>query len=145
MDDPEALIERSHEAWSAFMTGDPNPGLELFSREDDATIANPFVPYARGWDEASATIAKGAEHYRDGGADGFERIAMYASGDLVCILEIERYRAKIDGGDEVVPFSLRVSTLMRREADGWRICFRHADPITSARTAASLLENARHP
>ena len=143
MDDPEALIERSHQAWAAFMTGDPNPGLELFSREDDATIANPFVPYSRGWDEASATIAQGADHYRDGAADGFERIATYASADLVCILEIERYRAKIDGSDEVVPFSLRVSTLIRREADGWRICFRHADPITTPRSAGSLLEGSQ--
>ena len=145
VDDPEALIERSHQAWNAFMTGDPSLALELFSRRDDVVIANPFVPFSRGWDEASATIAKGAAHYRDGGADGFERIATYTSDDLVCILEIERYRAKLDGGDEVVPFSLRVSTLMRREADGWRICFRHADPITSTRTAASLLENAGHP
>jgi ketosteroid isomerase-like protein len=139
VDDPEALIDRSHQAWDVFMTGDPGPALELFSRRDDVIIANPFVPYSRGWEQASATIADAATHYRDGGAVGYERIATYATADLVCILEIERLQAKIGSSDEVTPFSLRTSTVLRREADGWRIAFRHADPITSARSPESVI------
>jgi hypothetical protein len=30
------------------------------------TIANPFVPYALGWEQASATIAMAAAYFRDG-------------------------------------------------------------------------------
>ena len=142
MEDVEALIERSHQAWAEFMTGDPRPALELFSRRDDVVIANPFVPYSRGWAQASATIADAATHYSGGGADGYERIATYESADLVCILEIERYHTKLDGSDQVTSFSLRVSSLLRREPDGWRIALRHADPITTPRTPQSLLEGS---
>ena len=142
VDDPEALIDRSHEAWAVFMTGDARPSLELFSRRDDVVIANPFVPYSRGWEQASATIADAATHYRDGGAVGYERIATYTTPDLVCILEIERLQAKVGGSDEMSTFSLRTSTVLRREADGWRIAFRHADPITSARPPESVIHGS---
>ena len=140
MDDVEALIERSHQAWAAFMTGDASPSLELFSRRDDVTIMNPFVPYSRGWENASATITKAATYYRDGDAVSFERIATFRSADLVCILEIEQLRSKVGGSDEMSTFSLRVSTVMRREPDGWRIAGRHADPITSPRSPESVLQ-----
>ena len=144
VDDAEALIERSHQAWDEFMRGDPSLALELFSRRDDATIMNPFVPYSRGWEQASATIAKAATYYRDGGAVEFERVATYRSADLVGILEIEHYRAKVGGSDELSTFSLRVSSILRREADGWRIAGRHADPITAARSPESVLEGSGH-
>lgn len=143
VDDVEALIERSHVAWDAFMRGDPSISLQLFSRRDDVTICNPFVPYARG-ERAFETIAKAAGHYRDGGGEGHERVATFEAADLVGILEIERYRAKIDGSDEISHFSLRVSSLLRREPDGWRICFRHADPITTPRGGFSVLERPTH-
>lgn len=142
MDDPEALIERSHVAWDEFMRGDPNPALELFSRRDDATIMNPFVPYSRGWEQVSATITKAATYYRDGRVVGIERIATYGSADLVGILEIERFEAKVGGSDEISTFTLRSSTIIRREDDGWRIAGRHADPITSERPPESVLEGS---
>jgi len=144
VDDAEDLIESSHRAWGAFITGDPEPALALFSRRDDVTIGNPFGPYARGWADASATIARAATLYRDGEVESYERVATYASGELVVILEVERYRARIDGGDEVQPFSLRVSTVVRLEEDGWRIASRHADPITAPRSPGSLFEGAAH-
>ena len=144
MDEVEALIERSHQAWASFITGDPDPALALFSRRDDVTISNPFVPYSRGWEDASTTIAKAAAHWREGQIIGYERVATYASSDLVSILEIERYRGKLGGADELAPVTLRVSTVLRREADGWRIASRHADPITSARPPESVLEGSTH-
>ena len=142
MDDVEALIERSHQAWAAFMTGDASPSLELFSRRDDVTIMNPFVPYSRGWENASATITKAATYYRDGDAVSFERIATYRSADLVCILEIEHFEAKVGGSDEISTFTLRSSTIIRREDVGWRIAGRHADPIASERSPESVLEGS---
>ena len=144
VDDAEALIERSHLAWDEFMRGDPSPALELFSRGDDVTIMNPFVPYSRGWEKASTTIAKAATYYRDGKAVGYDRIATYRSADLVGILEIETLSAKVGESDEISTFSLRVSSILRREADGWRIAGRHADPITSERSPESVLEGSDH-
>lgn len=144
MDDPEALIERSHAAWAKFITGDAGPALALFSRQDDVTISNPFVPYSRGWEDASATISQAATLWREGEVVGYERVATYTSRDLVSILEIERYRAKIGGASEISPVWLRVSTVLRREPDGWHIASRHADPITSARSPESVVAGSEH-
>jgi ketosteroid isomerase-like protein len=82
---------------------------------------------------------RAATNFRDGEATGFQRISEYATADLGYVLEIERFRSKIGGGDKLVPFALRVTTIFRREEGAWRIIHRHADPITSARPAAAIV------
>lgn len=137
--DLEKVIERDDLALDAFVKGDPEPLKDLYSRRDDVIIANPFGPPAKGWGKAAATMDLAATHYRDGEATGFERISEYATADLGCVIEIERFRSKVDGGDELVPIALRVTTIFRREEGAWRIVLRHADPITSARPPASIV------
>lgn len=39
--DLERLIEQDHQASTAFCNGDAGPKLALYSRADDATLANP--------------------------------------------------------------------------------------------------------
>jgi ketosteroid isomerase-like protein len=137
--DAEGAMEQIHVALGAFFLGDPRPTLDLFSHGEDVTLGNPFGPFVRGWERVAAVATEAATHYRDGEAVGFDRIATYASGDLASFVEVERYRVRIGGRDEVSPVTLRVSTLLRREADGWRIASRHADPITAARPAESVI------
>ena len=137
--DAEGVIERLHAAMGAFIHGDARPAVELFTRGDDVTLGNPFGPFARGWDSVAATATQAATNYREGEVVGFERIATYASADLACFVEIERYRAKMGGRDEVSSVALRVSTVVRRDGDGWRIASRHADPITAAQPAESVI------
>ncbi|AVA20809.1 MULTISPECIES: nuclear transport factor 2 family protein [unclassified Rhizobium] len=133
------FIEQDHLALDAFVKGDPEPLKYLYSRRDDVIIANPFGPPAKGWEKAAATMERAATNYRDGEATGFERISEYATADLGYIIEVERFRSKVGGGDKLVPIALRVTTIFRREEGAWRIVLRHADPITSARPPASLV------
>jgi ketosteroid isomerase-like protein len=133
------VMEEYHQALDAFVKGDPEPNKKLFSRRDDVTLANPLGPPARGWDQVK-TLERAASQIREGEATGFERISEYATPDLAYILEIERYRAKLGGADEMSPISLRATTIFRREDDGWRIVHRHADPITSPRPVESVVE-----
>jgi ketosteroid isomerase-like protein len=133
------FIEQDHLALDAFVKGDPEPLKNLYSRRDDVVIANPFGPPAKGWEKAAETMDRAATNFRDGEASGFERVTEYATADLGYILEIERFRSKIGGGDKLVPFALRVTTIFRREEGAWRIIHRHADPITSARPAAAIV------
>lgn len=128
-----------HVALKAFVMGNPRPAVELFARGEDVTLGNPFGPFARGWEAVVDAATRAATNYREGEAVGFERVATYPSADLACFVEIERYRAKLGGRDEVSSIALRVSTVVRREADGWRIASRHADPITAARPAESVV------
>ena len=137
--DAERVIEQMHAAMEAFILGDPRPAVELFSRGEDVTLGNPFGPFARGWDRVADAATRAAANYREGEVVEFERVATYASHDLASFVEIERYRAKIGGSGETSSVALRVSTVVRREPDGWRIASRHADPITAARPAESVL------
>ena len=133
------FIEQDHLALDAFVKGDPEPLKNLYSRRDDVVIANPFGPPAKGWEKAAETMDRAATNFRDGEVTGFQRISEYATADLGYVLEIERFRSKIGGGDKLVPFVLRVTTIFRREEGAWRIIHRHADPITSARPAAAIV------
>lgn len=136
----DRVVEQSHLAWGDFVKGDPEPAKRLFSRRADVTLGNPFGPFARGWAEVAATMERAAAHYRDGEVVGFEPVAQQAAGDLGYLVEVERYRAKVGGGPEQAPVALRVTSVLRREGGAWRIVHRHADPITAARPARSVVQ-----
>jgi ketosteroid isomerase-like protein len=138
--DLEQLMEQDHRALDAFVKGDPEPKKMLYSRGEDATLANPFGPPARGWNRIAEALERAASLLRDGEPIAFERISGYATEDLAYIVEIERSRMKVGGADDMAPTSLRVTTIFRREDDGWKIVHRHADPITAPRAPESLLQ-----
>ena len=134
------FIDRYHEALDAFVKGDPEPVMALFSRREEATLANPLGPPARGWPRIEETTRRAASAVRDGEGLRFERLSEAESADLAYIFEIERLRMRIAGSDELAPVALRTTTVFRREPEGWRIDHRHADPIMSPRPPESIIE-----
>ena len=134
------VIEQSHRALDAFVKGDAEPLRKLFSRRDDVTLANPHGPAVRGWKPVAETMERAASLYREGEATDFARVSEYATADLAYIVEVERHRSKVGGADEIAPFSLRVTTIFRREDSEWRIVHRHADPITAPRAPEAVLQ-----
>jgi uncharacterized protein (TIGR02246 family) len=128
-----------HRALQAFIQGDPEPVLRLWSRRDDATLANPFGPPVRGWEAVRSASERAASQVADGDAFSVEGISTYSTPDLAYELEIHRFRAKVGGVDESAPVSLRVTTIYRREDDGWRIVHRHADPMPGELSGESLV------
>jgi ketosteroid isomerase-like protein len=134
------VIEQYHQALDAFVQGDAEPDKRLFSRRDDVTLANPLGPPVHGWDQVEATMERAAAQLREGEPTAFERISAYATAELAYMVEIERTRVKVGGADELAPVALRATTIFRREAGGWRIVHRHADPITAPRPAQSIVQ-----
>ena len=49
----EQALEPSHRALDETTRGNPEPFFELYSRRADATLANPYGPPARGFNEKS--------------------------------------------------------------------------------------------
>ena len=88
----------------------------------------------------SATLDRAAENYRDGEVVGFENISTLIARDLAYTVEIERYRARVGGGAEIVPVAVRVTTIFRNEDGAWKVTHRHADPITAPRPPESVLQ-----
>jgi ketosteroid isomerase-like protein len=140
LDGVDEVVEQYHQALGEFMKGNPEPAKKLFSHRDDVTLANPFGPVAHGWEQVAETMERAASHYRDGEAAGFENVAKYVTPDLAYLVEIEQLKAKVGGAGELAPVALRVTSILRPEEGVWKIVHRHADPITSAQPAESVVQ-----
>jgi ketosteroid isomerase-like protein len=140
VDDLDQVIERSHLALGEIVNGNPEPLKEMYSHRQDVSLANPFGPPVRGWDEAARTMERAASNYRDGEIVGFENVAKYVTSELAYIVEVERYQARVGGGEDITPVALRVTSIFRPEDGTWKIVHRHADPITTSRPAESVIQ-----
>jgi uncharacterized protein (TIGR02246 family) len=127
----DELIERYHLALGEFMKGNPEPAKRLWSHRDDATLTNPQGSDARGWDEIAEAMERAASTRRDGRLLGVEPLATHATADLAYVVEVERLEAKVHGGEEMSPYSLRVTMVFRPEEDAWKVVHRHADQVTT--------------
>jgi ketosteroid isomerase-like protein len=95
------------------------------------TLANPFGPPVRGWRQVAEALDDASSRMRDGALADFEIIATYLTSDLASVLAMERWKARVSGGEDVAPFDLRVTRTFRREDDAWMLVHRHADPIST--------------
>lgn len=138
----DEFVEQYHMALDEFFRGNPEPAQALYSHRQDATLANPFGAVAKGWTQIAETMERAAANYRDGGATGFETAASYVTSELAYLVEVERFRAKVGSGDEFATGALRVTSILRPEDGAWKIVHRHADPITTARPAESVVQHA---
>jgi len=138
-EDFNQVVEKYHCALGEFMKGNPAPAKKLYSQRDDVTLGNPFGPFARGWKQVVERMEQAASNYRDGDATGFENIAKCVTSELAYLVEVERLRSKVGGRSDVTPLALRVTSVFRPEDGMWKIVHRHADPITTAQPADSVL------
>ena len=135
----DELLELYHQALGAIINGDPGVYKSMLSERDDVTLANPFGPIACGRDAVEQRLEGAASNYTDGQLSGFDLIAKYETPELAYLVEVERFRAKVGGRDELVPVALRVTSVFRPEDGAWKVVHRHADPITVERPAESVI------
>jgi ketosteroid isomerase-like protein len=141
IEDVDRLIERFHLATDEFLKGNPEPNKTLFSHHEDVTLANPYGPPARGWDEVAEVMEHASSVSRDGELTSVETVAKHVTAELAYVVEIERARAKLGAKEEITPFALRVTMIFRPEDDGeWKIVHRHADPITTPHPSESVIQ-----
>src|SRR5215208_6784232 len=140
VDEVDELIEQFHLASDEFLKGNPKPVNKLWSRRDDVTLANPFGPPVRGWDEVAKVTEHAASQVRDGQLVSVEIVAKHVTSELAYVVEIERPKAKVGGSKDITPFALRVTMIFRPEDGGWKIVHRHADPITTPQPAESVIQ-----
>lgn len=136
----DEIIQQSHKAIDEFTKGNNKPLERLYSQREDVTLGNPFGPFVRGFVEVAKAMQRAASFYRDGEAIGFDLVAKGITPELAFVVEVERIRARIGGSQEVTPVSLRVTSIFRSEDGAWKLVHRHADPITSARPAESVIQ-----
>jgi ketosteroid isomerase-like protein len=140
VDDVDQLIEQFHLASGEFLKGNPKPTQELFSHREDVTLANPFGPPVRGWEQVAKVSEHAASQVRDGEFVSAEIIEKNVTPELAYVVEIEQAKAKIGRSEDITPFALRVTMIFRPEEGSWKIVHRHADPITTAQPAESVIQ-----
>jgi ketosteroid isomerase-like protein len=134
-------MEEYHRAGLEITRGNPDVYKALYSRRDDITLANPFGPPVRGWEQVSARLDLAAGNYRDGEDFQFENISTVIASDLAYTVEIERFRTRVGGSGELTPIAIRATTVFRREEGTWRVTHRHGDPVSTMRPAESVLQS----
>jgi ketosteroid isomerase-like protein len=115
--------------------------LELFSRRDNATLANPFGPPQLGWAQIADATKEAAANFK-GGSISFEELSRHVTPDLGYVVEVERIDVRVGDSEGMTPMSLRVTMIFRREGDTWKVAHRHADAITTPRNVSSIVEQS---
>ena len=123
-----ALIQSTKESELAFVRGDMRSYLALISHADDYALMSPFGgPVRRGFDTSPARLAELARYFK-AGTGTIDVVQSHASGGLVALAMVCRFRAEVGGLPEQ-SWSLRVTQVYRRDHSGWRVVHRHADPL----------------
>jgi ketosteroid isomerase-like protein len=141
VDDVDELIEQYQLALGEFVKGNPEPAKKLWSHREDVTLANPYGPPVRGWKQVAETMERAASNFRDGEASSFENVAKYVTPELAYVVWLERVKAKVGGREGIAPSALRATMIFRPEDGVWKVVHRHADPITTAQPAESVIQN----
>jgi ketosteroid isomerase-like protein len=140
-DDVDQLIEQYFRAQGEFLRGNPDPVKELFSHTEDVTLANPYGPPVRGWDEVAKSIEHDASLHGDGEFVEWQIVAKYVTAELAYVVQIEWAEAKIGAREDITPLAVRSTMNFRPEEDGeWKIVHRHADPIATPQPAKSVIQ-----
>jgi ketosteroid isomerase-like protein len=140
VDDLDEVIEQYHLALGEFLKGNPEPVKKLCSHREDVTLANPHGPPVRGWEQVAEAIEHVASTRRDGEFVDSEIVAKYVTPELAYVVQIERLKAKVGGREDITPYSLRSTMICRPEDGTWKVVHRHADPITTAQPAESVIQ-----
>jgi ketosteroid isomerase-like protein len=140
VDDLDQVIEQYQLALGEFVKGNPEPAKKVWSHQEDVSLANPLGPPARGWEQVAQTMERAASNFTDGEMVAFENVAKYVTPELAYVVWLERAKAKLGGMEEFAPSTVRVTMIFRPEEGTWKVVHRHADSITTAQPAESVLE-----
>ena len=126
----ESMLPRLESADTDLHNGDATARTALWSRNEPVTLFGAAVTTS-GWEKIGATFDWLATRFSNCSSFSYEVLAAGVSDDLAYIVGIERTTASI-GDDPPANYTLRVTTILRREGDDWRIVHRHGDPYDAA-------------
>jgi ketosteroid isomerase-like protein len=125
----DAAIAAYREALRWMCKGDCIPVMSLWSRRDDVTLANPLGPPRVGRANVERESAAVAARFADGEME-FDEVIRVETAGLGYVVAYEHAQVRRTGSVETASIALRVTTIFRREAEGWLVSHRHADSVT---------------
>ena len=118
----------------ALENGHSGPRKALWSHQDPVTLFGAEAS-ARGWKEVEPIFDRLADSFSDGQSCTYEVVGAGISGDLAYVAAMERSVAGTLGSTPQT-FTLRVTTIFRREQGEWKVVHRHGDPLDAASRGA---------
>ena len=139
--DFDMLIEKYHQSLAYFAKGDAEYVLELLSKGNEVSLPGGFGGFAQGYDQVSKAIRFAATQFREGQImfDGLAKVVTQGMGYIV---EVERYKSKLGGSDEISLDVLRVTSILRKEGAEWKLIHRHGDPTSAMNALVQLIPKA---
>ena len=133
----EATMARYRDAETALHNGDAAPRKSMWARNDPVTLFGAALG-ATSWEEIEPIFDRLQARFSNCTSCEHEVIAAGASGDLAYVVAFEHTTVSVDGSASL-PYTLRATTVFRREDREWKIVHRHADPVASE-NAAELVQ-----
>lgn len=131
------VMPRFIDAETALHNGDTGLRVEMWSQSEPVTLFGAAIS-ATGWDDIHPVFELLASRFSRCESYECEVIAAEASGDLGYVVALEHTTASV-GGNAPEPYSLRVTTIYRREDGAWKIVHRHGDPVPESAGAQNQL------
>jgi ketosteroid isomerase-like protein len=126
----------------AFHNGDPGPRKALWAHDKPVTFFGANLTKS-GWDELEPAFESLASKFTHLGGYEVEILGAGVSGDLGYIVAKEHETTTV-GSAAPEAYTLRATTIFRRENGRWRQVHRHADPVPdSADTDSARRQLAR--
>jgi len=127
--DLASMLVKYSEAKPAFYDGRPDAVKALWSHADDVTLSGAAGgTTAKGWSEVSRRLSWASSQFlNSNGSWSDEQLQVTVSGGFAYIVQYEHVRYHPPGQAKEGRRDYRVTTIFRRESDGWRIVHRHAD------------------
>ncbi|MBA3340098.1 MAG: nuclear transport factor 2 family protein [Geodermatophilaceae bacterium] len=122
----ETVLPRVLEADTALHNGDPRGRIALWSRTEPLTVFGALLT-ARGWGQIRLAFEQLGERFSQCTSAENEVIAAGTSGDLGYTVAFEHTSTSINGSPR--SYTLRVTTIFRREQGTWKAVHRHADEV----------------
>jgi ketosteroid isomerase-like protein len=133
------MLPRIRRAETALHDGDAGPRHEMWSHTDPVTVFG-AARSSIGWAEVGPMFNQLATRFSNCRSCEWEVLATDVGEDFAYLLAIERTTASV-GDSPPTPYTLRSTTIFRREDGDWKIVHRHADPVDAS---AELLARLHH-
>lgn len=132
----KATMALYRDAERALHNGDAAPRKAMWARADPVTLLGAAMS-ATGWAEIEPIFDRLQARFSNCTSCEHEIIAAGASGDIAYVVAFEHTTASVNGSPPV-PYTLRATTVFRREDREWKVVHRHADPVSES--AAELAQ-----
>lgn len=106
----------------------------LWSRTEPVTLLGAWLSGC-GWDEVDAVFEGLGTLFRGSLGIDYEVLAAEASGDLGYVVGLE-HSSVVVGDEGPRDYTLRVTTIFRREDGEWKVIHRHGDEVPFTKAAA---------